>query len=73
LEVPYDILSPIGKAIRYKKQKAQVIVEYLLFIAVALGVLYVFLSRGGYFERGVRNMIKTTGNYVIESGNKMFF
>jgi hypothetical protein len=58
---------------RHRKQKAQVIIEYLLFLAVILGVLFVFLSRGGFFERGVRNMIKTTGNYVIDTGNKIFF
>ena len=56
-----------------RKQQAQVMIEYLLFMAIVLAVLFIFFRRNGFFEKGMRNVVKTTGNHVVETGANIFF
>lgn len=54
-------------------KSAQATIEYLLFMAVTIGVLVVFLSRGGVFDKGMTNVINSEANRVIDTGTAIFF
>ncbi len=54
-------------------QSAQITIEYLLFIAVVVGVLIVFLGKNGAYEKSLKKIYNMEGNRVIETGQKIFF
>lgn len=54
-------------------KSAQVTIEYLLLMAVTIGVLVVFLARGGVFDKGMRNIIDSESESVIDTGTAIFF
>ena len=54
-------------------KSAQVTIEYLLFMGVTIGVLVVFLARDGVFDKGMRNVINSQADSVIDTGTAIFF
>jgi hypothetical protein len=54
-------------------QSAQVTVEYLLFVAVVVAVLIVFLGKNGTYEKSLKRIYNMEGNRVVETGKRIFF
>ena len=50
----------------------QIIVEYIILVAVVIALLIVFFSPGGYFERAYNRTIQQQGDDMLNAAVQMF-
>ena len=48
-------------------------IEYLLFLAVTLGIIFAFMAKGGPYEKSLYNVINGQADSVINTGKALFF
>jgi hypothetical protein len=52
-------------------EKGQSVVEYIILVAVVLGVLVVFLRPGGHFSRTVSNIVDGQGRTMLNRAREI--